>query len=144
MSEAIEPVSVQLECRALGKLGRPRNLIAGIEQEPAKADLLRGLGDGGGVAKVHEAFDETDSLLQEVAIVAHDRQRPGGVRTSFRQGRHGSGPIELGVLEDVPAVAVIAYVLGGANQADRDADGRKHTHGGQSLHARAEKRRDGQ
>ena len=86
-------------------------------------------------------LDESDSSLQQIAVVAHDRQGPCGVSASLGQGRNGAGPIELRVLEDVLAVAVIAHVLGGANQADRDADGRKHAHGRESLDARAEKRR---
>ena len=54
-SEAIKSVSAELECGPLGNLGRPGNLVARLEQEPAKSDLARGRGDRGGVAKVHEA-----------------------------------------------------------------------------------------
>src|SRR5207249_2737808 len=100
---AIEPVSAELECGPLDNLARPGNLVAGIEQEPAKADLLRGRADRGGITKLHQALDGSDSLLQQVAVVGLDRQGPGGVRTSLRQGRDGAGSIELGVLEDVTA-----------------------------------------
>src|SRR4051812_23163930 len=138
--EAIKSISVQLECGPLSNLIRPTKLVTRVEQEPAKAELLRGRGDRGGVAKLHEAFDGSDSSLQQVAVVAHDRQRACGVRASLGERRDGARPVELRVLEDVVAVAVIAHVLGGANQTDRDANGRKHAHGPHSLDAAAEKR----
>src|SRR3954462_12909823 len=102
-SEAIKPVSVQLEYGPPGNLVRPANLVPRVEQEPAKAELLRGRGDRGGIAKLHEAFDRSDSSLQQVAVVAHDRQRACGVRTSLGQRGDGARPIELRVLEDVVA-----------------------------------------
>jgi len=48
-SEAIKSVPAQLEYRPLGNLGRPGDLVAWIEQEPAKTDLVRGRDDRGGV-----------------------------------------------------------------------------------------------
>src|SRR4051794_2556735 len=79
-SEAIESVSVQLECGPSGDLIRPTKLVTRVEQEPANAKLVRGRGDRGGIAKLHEAFDGGDSSLQQVAVVGHDRQGACRVR----------------------------------------------------------------
>src|SRR3954469_20313612 len=56
-SEAIQSVPVQLEYGPSGNLVRPADLVTRVEQEPANGELLRGRGDRGGVAKLHEAFD---------------------------------------------------------------------------------------
>src|SRR5579872_6300438 len=94
-SEAIESVPAELEDRPLGNLGRPGDLVARIEEEPAKTDLLRGCSDRGCVAKLHEALDESDPLLQEIEVIVDGRQAARGVGPPLRQGGEGVGPIEL-------------------------------------------------